>query len=99
MQLYGRLCFLYEMLEEPEGGGSGSHLAPTTREIEVNEGYGQLIAPSSTAWRQFVDLVAYAFNELLKSDGLALAIQPCASQTRITGRRKFSLRRLCLHLR
>lgn len=38
MQFYGRLCFLNEMLEEPVGGGSGSHLAPTTREIEVNEG-------------------------------------------------------------
>jgi photosystem II stability/assembly factor-like uncharacterized protein len=67
-QLYQKLTALYDKDEADEG--------PTASEIAVNNYFRQWMAQSQAALRQFQQKDVPAFNSLLKSHNLQLAIEP-----------------------
>ncbi len=67
-QLYQKLTALYDKNE--------ADLGPTTSEIGVNNYFRQWMAQSQTALHEFQQKDVPAFNALLKSHNLQLAIQP-----------------------
>jgi photosystem II stability/assembly factor-like uncharacterized protein len=67
-QLYQKLTALYDKEEADEG--------PTAGEISVNDYFRQWMAQSQATLRQFQQKDVPAFNSLLKSHHLQLAIEP-----------------------
>ena len=67
-QLYQKLTALYEKDDADQG--------PTSQELEVNRFYEQWLETSQTSLRGFQGKDVTAFNEMLKSHHLMLAIQP-----------------------
>jgi len=67
-QLYQKLTALYDKNE--------SDLGPTASELEVNKFYHQWIEQSQASLKEFDEKDVPAFNDLLKSHHLILAIQP-----------------------
>jgi photosystem II stability/assembly factor-like uncharacterized protein len=77
MQLYGKLATLYGGVDGDSGsGGGGADLGPTTQEVAVNDAFKQQIAAAHGDFEQFTNSAAPAFNQLLKKNGLSLAIKP-----------------------
>jgi photosystem II stability/assembly factor-like uncharacterized protein len=67
-QLYQKLTALYDKNE--------SDLGPTASEVEVNKFYHQWIEQSHEALKEFDEKDVPAFNDLMKSHQMMLAIQP-----------------------
>ena len=56
--------------------GSGADLPPTDQQAAVNKELGQKIAEARERVKMLADRETAAFNPLLKSNGLSLAIEP-----------------------